>query len=49
VIPKLAQYHGLKNRRVLFVVSVEPNSPAWLAGILDGDFIVAFNGVPIEK
>ena len=49
VIPKLAQYHGLKNRRVLFVVSVEPNSLAGQAGIRDGDFIVAFNGVPIES
>jgi S1-C subfamily serine protease len=46
VVPKLAQYHALKNKRVLFVVSVEPNSPAWHAGIRDGDFIVAFNGMP---
>ena len=49
VIPKLAQYHGLKNRRVLFVVSVEPNSPAGHVGTRDGDFIVAFNSVPIES
>jgi S1-C subfamily serine protease len=35
--------------RVLFVVSVEPNSPAWNAGIRDGDFIVAFNGVSVES
>jgi S1-C subfamily serine protease len=46
VVPKLAQYHALKNKRVLFVVSVEPNSPAWHAGIRDGDFIVAFNVCP---
>jgi len=35
--------------KVLFVVSVEPNSPAWNAGIRDGDFIVAFNGVSVES
>lgn len=34
---------------MLFVVSVEPNSPAWNAGIRDGDFIVAFNGVSVES
>ena len=35
--------------RMLFVVSVEPNSPAWNAGIRYGDFIVAFNGVSVES
>ena len=35
--------------RVLFIVSVEPNSPTWNAGIRYGDFIVAFNGVSVES
>ena len=34
---------------MLFVVSVEPNSPSGQAGIRDGDFIVASNGVLIES
>ena len=34
---------------MLFVVSVEPNSPSGQAGIRDGDFIVAFNGVLISS
>jgi len=34
---------------VLFIVSVEPNSHTWNAGIRYGDFIVAFNGVSVES
>lgn len=48
-IPKVAQYLHLKNKRALFVVSVEPYSPADLAGIKDGDFIVSFNDVAVES
>lgn len=48
-VPKMAQFHHLKNRRALFVISVEPYSPAEIAGIKDGDFIVAFNDVPVES
>lgn len=48
-IPKMAQYHHLKNKRALFVVSVEPYSPAEAAGIKDGDFIVSFNDVAVES
>jgi S1-C subfamily serine protease len=48
-IPRLAHYHELKNKRALFVVKVEPNSPAGAAGVKDGDFVVAFNDIPIES
>jgi S1-C subfamily serine protease len=49
LVPKLASYHHLKNRKALFVVRVEPDSPASRAGVTDGDFIVAFNDVPLES
>ena len=49
LLPKVASYHNLKNRKALFVTRVEPNSPAASAGIVDGDFIVAFNDVPLES
>jgi S1-C subfamily serine protease len=31
----------------IFVVSVEPGSPAVTSGILEGDILVAFDGHPI--
>ena len=46
---KMAKFHGVKNKRALFVISVEPYSPAEQAGVRDGDFIVAFNDVMIES
>ena len=49
LVPRLASYHHLKNRKALFVTSVESNSPAAKAGVNDGDFIIAFNDVPLES
>ena len=49
LLPKLATYHHLKNRKALFVIKVESNSPAAKAGVNDGDFIIAFNDVPLES
>jgi S1-C subfamily serine protease len=43
----LARSHQLPVATGLFVVSVEPNSPAQLAGVQDGDLIVAFDGRPV--
>ncbi len=48
-ITKLLHHHNLKNEKVLFVISVEPNSPASRAGIKDGDFIVSFAGKTINS
>jgi len=48
-VPKVARYHAVKNKRVLFVISVEPYSPAEKAGLKDGDFIIAFNDVAVES
>jgi S1-C subfamily serine protease len=39
----LRHYH-LPNERGLFVVSIEPESPASRSQILEGDIIIAFNG-----
>lgn len=47
--PKLIQFHQLKNRKGLFVISVEPKSPAQQASIKEGDYIVAFNEHVIES
>jgi len=49
LVPRLASFHQLKNRKALFVVRVEPDSPASRAGVTDGDFIVAFNDVPLQS
>ena len=49
IIPRLKQFFQLKNKRALFIISVEPYSPAESAGLKDGDFIVAFNDVSIES
>jgi S1-C subfamily serine protease len=46
---RVIQFHHLKNRRGLFVVSVEAGSPAEKAGIQEGDFIVAFCDRDVES
>lgn len=46
---RVTTFHSLRNRRALFVVSVEPNSPAERAGIKDGDFIIAFQDRLVES
>src|SRR5262245_37175363 len=43
---RLVRGHSLAIASGIFVVSVEPDSPAVQAGIKDGDIIVAFNEVP---
>jgi len=48
-ITKLFHHHNLKNEKALFVISVEPNSPASRAGLKDGDFIVSFAGKTINS
>jgi S1-C subfamily serine protease len=44
---RLVRYYGLSTESGVFVVSIEPNSPAQRAGLLEGDLIVAFDGQPV--
>src|SRR4029453_2289218 len=43
----LVRSHHLPVATGIFVVSVEPNSPAQRAGVQDGDIIAAFDGRPV--
>ncbi len=46
---RIINFHGLKNKKGLFVVSVEPGTPAERAGLREGDFIIAFCDHPVES
>jgi S1-C subfamily serine protease len=43
---RLVRGHNLSLATGIFVVGVEPNSPALHAGVKDGDFIVGFDDFP---
>jgi S1-C subfamily serine protease len=43
----LVRGHHLPVSTGIFVVSVEPNSPAHRAGLREGDFIVGFGDLPV--
>jgi S1-C subfamily serine protease len=43
---RLVRGHGLSGSSGIFVVSLEPNSPAYQAGVKEGDIIIAFNNLP---
>jgi S1-C subfamily serine protease len=45
----LARAHGLESARGVQVMGVEPDSPAMLAGVREGDVIVAFNDVAVDS
>ena len=46
---KVLRHYHLPNRKGLFVVSIEKESPASRSQILDGDIIVSFNGKPVNS
>ena len=45
---KLVRHYGLAQERGLFVVTVEPGSPAAAAGVREGDVIVGFAGGAVD-
>jgi len=49
LLKNIVQFYKLKNKNALFVVSVEPKSPAQKSGIKDGDFIISFNEAPVNN
>lgn len=46
---RLKQFHQLPNSKALYVISVEPHTPAARAGLLEGDIICGFNGTTVES
>ncbi len=44
---RVVRFHGLPTESAVFVVTVEPDSPAFRAGLLAGDLIVAYGDKPI--
>jgi S1-C subfamily serine protease len=44
---RLARFHNLGVEGGILVASVEPESPAQRAGLLEGDVIVGYNDQPI--
>jgi S1-C subfamily serine protease len=45
---KIIRHYHLSNHKGLFVVSMEPESPASLSQLRDGDIIVSFHGKPVN-
>ena len=46
LIRKIARHHHLTQETAVLVASLEPQSPAARAGLLEGDILVAFDGTP---
>lgn len=46
---KILRHYHLPNKRGLFVVSMEPDSPASRSQLKEGDIIVSFNGRPMNS
>jgi S1-C subfamily serine protease len=42
--PKILRHYHLPNQKGLFVVHIEPDSPAALSQIKEGDILISFNG-----
>jgi len=48
VNPKILRHYHLPNQKGLFIVNIEPNSPAALSQVKEGDIIVSFNDKPVN-
>jgi len=46
--PKVARHYHLPNQKGLFIVSMEPDSPASRSQLKEGDILVSFNGKPVN-
>ncbi len=46
---KILRHYHLPNKNGLFVVSIEPDSPASRSQLLEGDIILSFNGKPMNS
>lgn len=46
--PKILRHYHLPNQKGLFVVSIEPNSPASRSQVKEGDIITSFHGKPVN-
>jgi S1-C subfamily serine protease len=49
VNPKITRHYHLPNQKGLFVVNIEPGSPASRSQVKEGDIIIAFNGKPVNS
>jgi S1-C subfamily serine protease len=45
---RILRHYHLPNQKGLFIVSIEPHSPASLSQLKEGDMIVAFNDKPVN-
>ncbi len=48
ITPKVLRHYHLPNQKGLFIVNIEPNSPASLSQVKEGDMIVSFNDKPVN-
>ncbi|HEY4281505.1 MAG TPA: trypsin-like peptidase domain-containing protein [Chthoniobacterales bacterium] len=45
--PRVVRFHKLPNDQGVFIIEIEPGSPAALAGLRTGDTIIGFKGRPV--
>jgi S1-C subfamily serine protease len=46
---RIVRYYQLKNEAGVQILDVVPNSPAYLAGLKEGDILISLDGEPITK
>ena len=49
VLPRILRHYHLPNRKGLFVVGIEPQSPSALSQLKEGDIIISFNDKPVNS